>query len=126
MHFYYYLIFYEKGKRRYNSKRRFFKLQRITGTLILFYYICRREVWLMAHELHPNQENPFLEIGRLIHQESYSREKKEIVFNKRYYKSLMKEYGYNPLEFEKINFSLGKLSKEDLQRKLLKRVANGV
>jgi CRISPR-associated exonuclease Cas4 len=33
----------------------------------------------MAHELHPNQEDPFLEIGRLIHQESYSREKKEIV-----------------------------------------------
>jgi len=53
-------------------------MRHITGTLIWYYYICRREVWLMAHELHPNQEDPFLEIGRLIHQESYSREKKEI------------------------------------------------
>ncbi len=32
----------------------------------------------MAHELHPNQEDPFLEIGRLIQKESYAREKKEI------------------------------------------------
>ncbi|MCD6318594.1 Dna2/Cas4 domain-containing protein, partial [Candidatus Aerophobetes bacterium] len=28
-------------------------MRRITGTLIWYYYICRREVWLMAHELHP-------------------------------------------------------------------------
>ncbi|HEC67256.1 MAG TPA: CRISPR-associated protein Cas4 [Candidatus Desulfofervidus auxilii] len=51
---------------------------RITGTLIWYYYVCKREVWLMAHELHPNQEDPFLEIGRLIQKESYAREKKEI------------------------------------------------
>ncbi len=41
---------------------------------------------------------------------------KGIKFDRAYYKSLMEEYGYNPLEFEKINFSLGKLSKKDLQR----------
>lgn len=41
---------------------------------------------------------------------------KRIVFDKAYYDSLMKEFGYNPLEFEKINFSLGKLKKDDLQR----------
>jgi len=41
---------------------------------------------------------------------------KKIVFDKAYYDSLMKEFGYNPLEFEKINFSLGKLKKDDLQR----------
>jgi len=40
---------------------------------------------------------------------------KEIKFDRAYYNSLMKEFGYNPLEFEKINFSLGKLNKEDLQ-----------
>jgi len=32
----------------------------------------------MAHELNPNQEDSFLEIGRLIHDDSYKREKKEI------------------------------------------------
>ena len=43
----------------------------------------------------------------------------KIVFDKKYYDSVMKEFGYNPLKFEKINFSLGKLSKEDLQRRWL-------
>lgn len=53
-------------------------MEKITGTLIWYYFICHREVWLMAHEIHPFQEDPFLEIGRIIHKESYSREKKEI------------------------------------------------
>ncbi|MGB9722158.1 MAG: CRISPR-associated protein Cas4 [bacterium] len=47
-----------------------------TGTLIWYYYICPREVWLMAHEITPEQENPWIEIGRLIHEDSYQREKK--------------------------------------------------
>lgn len=53
-------------------------MQKITGTLIWYYYVCPREVWLMAHELNPNQEDSFLEIGRLIQDDSYKREKKEI------------------------------------------------
>jgi len=32
----------------------------------------------MAHELNPNQEDSFLEIGRLIGENAYKREKKEI------------------------------------------------
>lgn len=44
---------------------------------------------------------------------------KEVVFDRTYYNSIMKEFDYNPLEFEKINFSLGKLNKNDLQRRWL-------
>ncbi len=51
-------------------------MDRITGTLIWYYYVCPREVWLMAHEINPEQDNPFIEIGRLIHEDSYPREKK--------------------------------------------------
>ncbi|MCS7180391.1 MAG: CRISPR-associated protein Cas4 [bacterium] len=32
----------------------------------------------MAHEITPFQDDPFLEIGRILHSESYKREKKEI------------------------------------------------
>jgi CRISPR-associated exonuclease Cas4 len=52
-------------------------MEKISGTLIWYYYICRREVWLMAHQLEPETENPFLKLGRLIQEESYPREKKE-------------------------------------------------
>jgi len=48
----------------------------LTGTLIWYYYICPREVWLMARELVPDQEDPFIEIGRILSGESYKRERR--------------------------------------------------
>jgi len=48
------------------------------ATLIWYYYICPREVWLMSRQLTPWQDNPFIEIGRLISEESYKRDKREI------------------------------------------------
>ncbi|GAB6085163.1 CRISPR-associated protein Cas4 [Alkaliphilus crotonatoxidans] len=51
---------------------------RVTGTLIWYYYICKREVWLMSRQLVPDQENTNVEIGRFMHEQSYPREKKEI------------------------------------------------
>ena len=53
----------------------------ITGTLVWYYYICKREVWLMAHGLEPDADNPYIDIGRLIHETSFRREKKEIQFD---------------------------------------------
>lgn len=47
-------------------------------TLIWYYYICPREVWLMSRHLEPYQGNPFIEIGRFISEETYSRNRKDI------------------------------------------------
>jgi len=51
---------------------------RITGTLIWYYYICKREVWLMARQIVPEQENPHIELGRFISETTYKRDKKQI------------------------------------------------
>ncbi|HOV21335.1 MAG TPA: CRISPR-associated protein Cas4 [bacterium] len=51
---------------------------KIIGTFVWYYFICKREVWFMAHNIQPSQENPYIEIGRLISEEFYPREKKEI------------------------------------------------
>ncbi|WP_276717140.1 CRISPR-associated protein Cas4 [Caloranaerobacter azorensis] len=51
---------------------------KVNGTLIWYYYICKREVWLMAHNLTPDQDNQYIDLGRFIHENSYTREKKEI------------------------------------------------
>lgn len=50
----------------------------ITGTLVWYYYICKRQVWLMGHGILPNEDNPYIDLGRLVHETSYKREKKEI------------------------------------------------
>ena len=41
-------------------------MNRITGTLIWYYYVCPREVWLIARELNPFQEDNFLEVGEIF------------------------------------------------------------
>jgi len=50
----------------------------VGGTLVWYYYICPRQVWLIAHQLTPDQEDTNLLIGRLIGETAYAREKKEL------------------------------------------------
>jgi CRISPR-associated exonuclease Cas4 len=52
----------------------------VTGALMQSYTICKRQVWLMAHQIVPDQEHPYIEIGRLIDENSYQRDRKKIHF----------------------------------------------
>ena len=56
-------------------------LRNINGTLIWYYYICPREVWLIGHGIEADQESDFLLLGRHIHEIFYKRQKKEFVIN---------------------------------------------
>ena len=51
----------------------------VTGTLIWYYYICQREVWLIGHQITPDQSDSNISLGRYIHENSYDRERKELV-----------------------------------------------
>lgn len=53
-------------------------LSNITGTLVWYYVICKRECWLMAHQIEPERENDLLAEGRLNTESHYEREEKEI------------------------------------------------
>jgi CRISPR-associated exonuclease Cas4 len=50
----------------------------VTGTLVWYYCICQREVWLMARHLTPEQDDKNIDLGRYIHENAYERDKKEI------------------------------------------------
>ncbi len=52
---------------------------KISGTLIWYYYICNREVWLIFHQLTPDQDDTNLLLGRFLSEDAYPREKKEIM-----------------------------------------------
>ncbi len=54
---------------------------KISGSLIQAYIICPRQAWLMSHQITGNQYNEFLVIGRLYSEETYKREKKEILID---------------------------------------------
>ena len=57
------------------------ELQNINGTLIWYYYICSREVWLIGHSIEADQESDFLLLGRHIHEIFYKRQKKEFMID---------------------------------------------
>lgn len=52
----------------------------INGTLMWYYKICKREVWLMSRNIIPDQKDTNIDIGKFIHETVYSRNKKEIEF----------------------------------------------
>ncbi len=52
----------------------------ITGTLVWFYKICPREVWMMARNIVPDQKDENIDYGRFLHENTYQRNEKEVVF----------------------------------------------
>lgn len=51
----------------------------ITGSIVQAYVYCPRKAWLMSRQITGDQYNEFLAIGRLIAEETFKREKKEIL-----------------------------------------------
>ena len=53
---------------------------RIGGTLVWYWSICARQVWLMARGVEPNPKDEYLSLGRLLDQNSYARERHQLTF----------------------------------------------
>ncbi|SFL74521.1 CRISPR-associated exonuclease, Cas4 family [Methanobrevibacter olleyae] len=49
--------------------------------MIQYYVTCKRELWFFANQINMNYNNNDIDIGRFIHEKSYSRENKEIQFD---------------------------------------------
>lgn len=53
---------------------------KVTGTYIWYYFICKREVWLLSHGIEADQQDDNMQMGQAIHEISYKRDTKEIDF----------------------------------------------
>jgi len=51
---------------------------RLTGTHINYYFVCQRKLWLFHHGITMEVESDLVALGRLVHEESYDRDRKEI------------------------------------------------
>lgn len=51
---------------------------RITGSLVQSYLVCPRQAWLMSRQICPDEDHVYLELGRLVQQQTYARERKEV------------------------------------------------
>ena len=48
----------------------------ITGTAINYLYICQRKLWFYRHHLEMEHTSEKVDLGKHIHEESYTREKR--------------------------------------------------
>ena len=53
---------------------------RVGGTLVWYWSICVRQVWLMARGIEPEPKDESLAFGRLVDQNSYARERHQVGF----------------------------------------------
>lgn len=51
----------------------------VSGVLVWYYYICPREVWLIGHQINPDEDDANVSLGRFIQGYSYPRERKELL-----------------------------------------------
>lgn len=51
---------------------------KISGTLVNAYFVCRRKAWLLSREFSPDPEFDLLVLGKLLSEEAFKREKREV------------------------------------------------
>jgi len=54
------------------------QVKNITGVMINYYHICHTELWYFAHNIQMEQESDLVALGKLTHEEHYTRDSKEI------------------------------------------------
>lgn len=54
------------------------ELPTFTGTEVGYYFVCPKKLWWFAHGVQMERESDRVAIGRLIHEDSYARKKKEL------------------------------------------------
>ncbi len=53
-------------------------LTKFTGTEVGYYFICRKKLWWFHHGIQMEQESDRVKMGKVVHENSYERKKKEI------------------------------------------------
>lgn len=54
-----------------------------TGTEVGYYFICPKKLWWFSHGMQMEQESDRVRMGKLVHEESYPRQRKELNIDNR-------------------------------------------
>lgn len=53
----------------------------ITGTMVYYYFVCKRKLWYFVNEINMEQNSELVSIGKILDETSYAREKKGILID---------------------------------------------
>lgn len=53
----------------------------ITGLMVYYYFVCKRKLWYFRNDINMEQNSDLVELGQILHEDSYNREGKSILIN---------------------------------------------
>ncbi len=53
----------------------------VRGTQINYYFVCKTKLWLFSHHIQMEQESDIVELGKLLHDDTYKREEKSLILD---------------------------------------------
>lgn len=56
-------------------------MRKITGVMVYYYFVCKRKLWFFSNNLDMEYTSELVGIGKLIDENSYDREKKNILID---------------------------------------------
>lgn len=81
---------------------------KITGVMVQYYKACKRELWFFANQINMNYDDENISIGKLLHETSYSDERKNIIIDDTIAIDFIKKEG------EQLVFEIKKSSKLEI------------
>jgi len=54
---------------------------KITGIMIYYYFVCQRRLWYFINQINMEQNSELVEIGKIIDETTYTKEKKQILID---------------------------------------------
>lgn len=58
-----------------------FENTKVTGTEINYYFVCKRKLWFFAHGIQMEHTSDQVYIGKLMHEDTFGRENKEVLID---------------------------------------------
>jgi len=52
---------------------------KIGGVEVNYYFVCKRKLWLFMHQIAMESSSDKVALGKLVHEHSFEREKKEMM-----------------------------------------------
>lgn len=53
----------------------------ITGIMIYYYFVCQRRLWYFINQINMEQNSELVQIGKIIDETTYTKEKKQILID---------------------------------------------
>lgn len=53
----------------------------ITGIMVYYYFVCQRRLWYFINQINMEQNSELVQIGKILDETTYTREKKQILID---------------------------------------------